>query len=214
MTTLSPDRVKAEGEQLTKRLLAIIEIGEYELTEDIKETCVAALDAVSKPDKLRRDLALLLTMGFKHKMDNGDHVVTGFGREYRHTDLQCIGLRIARDFLRPVSAPKEGELLPCPFCGHKPYEGSDYAECRTAGCAIAGEGITKSFWQARAPVPQATHAGSTGPQSGPHDDLLKQARDALVQCRIKYWCINDEPEADEAISKLEAAIAKTERETT
>ena len=58
-------------------------------------------DKNTMPDKLRSDLALFLTMGFDHCMDNGDHVIKGYGREYRHTSLQCIGLRVKRDFLVP-----------------------------------------------------------------------------------------------------------------
>jgi len=75
-------------------------------------------DFITRPSELRQAgveeldggtrnrVSMLLALGFKHHKDNGDHVVTGHGREYRHTSLLCLAQRIRDDFLAQPAAQK------------------------------------------------------------------------------------------------------------
>lgn len=47
-------------------------------------------------------------MGYSHKIENGDHVVSGHGMVFRHTNMNCIIQRIGDNIISPQ---EQSELL-------------------------------------------------------------------------------------------------------
>ncbi len=52
----------------------------------------------------KAQIDMLQRLGFEHRLEGGEHIVTGHGFSKRHVSLGCIAMRIA-EYLKKMNSP-------------------------------------------------------------------------------------------------------------